>query len=127
MRVRACALAVTLALCACSTQNPNERLAQNVTEALVANDLRPVQNDIAPNPRITRVQVAEWSDELNDQGKLESVKEITCPPGLEVGAHCFIATFEKRTFNEIMRLDEHNKIVVFRFKAADSGGASPAQ
>jgi hypothetical protein len=115
-----------LSFVACSFQNPNEHLAQRITEAVVNNDLRPVSGDIALPKSVSRVQVAEWSDELNDQGKLQSVHEVTCPPGLEVGLHCFIATFEKRTYDEHMMLNAQGKVSSWQFRAADSGGASAA-
>ncbi len=76
-----------IALAACSFENGNEREADRMTRAVIKNDLRPVQNDIANGIDITRVKVAEWSDELNEQGKLISVKETKsdCGPGW----HCF--------------------------------------
>ena len=79
----------------------------------MANDLRPVQDDIAKGVTITRVQVAQWSDELNAQGKLLSVKETTanCSPGW----HCFDTKFQKRTYVEHMRLDENGKVVNWNF------------
>jgi hypothetical protein len=103
-------------LTACSFQNHNEREAERITRAVVANDLRPVQNDIAKGVTITRVQVAEWSDELNAQGKLLSVKETTA--GCEPGWHCFDVRFEKRTYVEQMRFDENGKVVDWDFHMA---------
>ncbi len=50
----------------------NEREADRITHAVMNNDLRPVENDIAQGVTITRVKVAQWSDELNAQGKLIS-------------------------------------------------------
>ena len=90
---RILALVALVALAACSFQNKYEKEAQKITEAVVKNDLTPVQGDIADRIKITRVQVAEWSDQLASEGKLESVKETTaaCPPGM----HCFDVKFEK--------------------------------
>jgi hypothetical protein len=101
------------ALAGCSFQNRNEREAQRITQAVMANDLRPVQNDIASGATITRVQVAQWSDELNAQGKLLSLKEnaANCSPGW----HCFVVKFQKRTYVEHMRLDENGKVVNWNF------------
>jgi len=108
--------AVAAALAACSFQNKYEREADQMTQAVVNNDLRPVQGDIAPNVHVTRVQVAQWSDELGAQGKLLSVKERTadCP----AGTHCFDVKFEKRAYVEQMRLDENGKIVAWSFHMA---------
>ncbi|HLX26533.1 MAG TPA: hypothetical protein VKR05_06030 [Candidatus Cybelea sp.] len=107
------AAAMALSGAGCSFQNRNEREAEKITNAVIANDLRPVQNDIAKGIDITRVQVAEWSDELNAQGKLLSLKETTenCAPGW----HCFVAKFQKHTYVERMRLDENGKVVNWNF------------
>jgi len=101
---------------ACSFQNRNEREAEKITNAVIANDLRPVQNDIGKGIAITRVQVAEWSDELNAQGKLLSLKESSegCAPGW----HCFVAKFQKHTYVERMRYDENGKVVNWNFHMA---------
>jgi hypothetical protein len=101
------------ALAACSFQNRYEREAEKMTRAAMNNDLGPVQNDIAKNVRISRVQVAEWSDELSEQGALRSVKEIT--QGCMAGWHCFQVKFDKHDYVEYMRLNEEGKIVDWRF------------
>ena len=100
-------------LAACSFQNRNEREAEKITNAVIANDLRPVQNDIGKGVAITRVQVAEWSDELNAQGKLLSVKET--PQGCTPGWHCFVVKFQKHAYAERMRFDENGKVVNWNF------------
>lgn len=105
-----------VALSACSFQNSNEREADRITHAVIDNNLKPVQGDIAKGISITRVKVAQWSDELNAQGKLLSVKEITanCDPGW----HCFNVKFEKHNYIERMRFDEHGKVVDWNFHIA---------
>ena len=119
----AAAIAVFAAvLASCSFQNKNEREADAITHAVMNNDLRPVSGDIAPGITIPRVKVAEWSDELNAQGKLVSVKEVTT--GCEPGWHCFDVKFEKRAYVERMRLDENGKVVNWNYKMA-SAAASP--
>lgn len=112
------AVAAAALLAGCSFQNRYEREATAITQAVIANDLRPVQNDIEPGVKITRVQVAQWSDELNQQGKLLSLKEIAtnCP----VGAHCFDVRFAKRNYVEVMRLDERGKVVGWSYHPADA-------
>ena len=106
---------VAMVLAGCAGQNKYERQADQITQAVVNNDLRPVQNDLAPGIKISRVQVAEWSDELSAQGKLESVKESKdCAPGW----HCFNVKFEKRNYVERMRLDENGKVTNWAFHAA---------
>jgi hypothetical protein len=115
------ALAIGASLCACSFQNKYEREAENITRAVMNNNLGPVQNDIAKGIKISRVQVAEWSDELASQGKLQSVKEVTmaCPPGW----HCFIVKFDKHAYDERMLLDDQGKVVDWRFHMARAGAA----
>lgn len=107
------ALMVSVLITACSFQNRNEREAQKITDAVIANDLRPVQNDIGKGIAITRVQVAEWSDELNAQGKLLSLKETTTD--CAAGWHCFLVKFQKHTYVERMRYDENGKVVNWNF------------
>jgi hypothetical protein len=106
--VTGCAL-----LAGCSFENRNERAADRITRAVMANDLKPVENDLAKGIAITRVQIAEWSDELNAQGKLLSVKEATanCAPGW----HCFDVNFQKHEYIERMRFDENGKIAGWNF------------
>ena len=102
-----------VALTACSFQNRYEREAEKLTRAAMNNDFGPVQNDIAKDTHITRVQVAEWSDELSEQGALRSVKETTdnCSPGV----HCFAVKFDKHDYFETMRLNEEGKVVDWHF------------
>jgi hypothetical protein len=117
MRATIAVLAVAAAvLGGCSFQNRYEREAQRITNAVIANDLRPVRNDVAKGVNVTRVQVAEWSDELNAQGKLLSIKETSanCDPGW----HCFDVRFEKHRYVERMRLDENGKVVNWDFHMA---------
>jgi hypothetical protein len=111
-------VATVVTLSACSFQNKNEREADKITRAVMNNDLRPVADDIAKGVDIPRVKVAEWSDELNAQGKLLSVKEsqTRCEPGW----HCFDVKFEKRAYVERMRLDENGKVVNWTFRMAPS-------
>ncbi len=118
---RALLTAAALAALAGCFQNRNEREADRITRAVVDNDLRPVQNDIAKGITITRVKVAQWSDELNAQGKLLSVKETTA--GCEPGWHCFTVKFQKRDYVERMRFDENGKVVNWDFHMAPA----PAQ
>ena len=106
------------ALAGCSFENRNEREADRITRAVIANDLRPVQNDIAKGITITRVKVAQWSDELNAQGKLYSVKETTA--GCDPGWHCFNVKFQKHDYFERIRFDENGKVVDWNFHMAQT-------
>jgi hypothetical protein len=110
------ALALALLAAGCSFQNKYEREADRITHAVLDDNLGPVQSDIAKGINVSRVQVAQWSDELNQQGKLLSIKEVTtnCDPGW----HCFDVKFEKRDYVERMRFDESGKVVDWRFHMA---------
>lgn len=101
---------------ACSFQNKSEREADRITHAVLDNNLGPVQGDLAKGVTVSRIQVAQWSDELNAQGKLLSIKETTatCAPGL----HCFDVKFEKRDYVEDMRFDENGKVSNWQFHMA---------
>ncbi|HEY6326800.1 MAG TPA: hypothetical protein VIW73_09860 [Candidatus Cybelea sp.] len=110
------AAAALAALAGCSFQNRNEREADRITRAVIDNDLRPVQNDIAKGITITRVKVAQWSDELGTAGKLLSVKETTA--GCDPGWHCFNVKFQKHDYVERMRFDENGKVVDWDFHMA---------
>src|SRR5579883_5389 len=107
------AVAAALLAAACSFQNRNEREAERITRAVMADDFRPIQDDLAKGVTITRVQIAEWSDELNAQGKLLSLKETTqnCAPGW----HCFDVKFQKHAYVERMRYDENGKVTNWDF------------
>jgi hypothetical protein len=106
---------------ACSFQNSYEKKAQKVTEALIANDMTPVKDEIPPGA-LTRVQVAEYSTELSGYGKLKSVKED--PAGCPASMHCFDVQFENRLVREQMLVDDKGKIARFNFHAVDPGQAT---
>jgi hypothetical protein len=116
VRCRAVAVAFALLWCGCSFQNTYEREADRITHAVLNNNLGPVQDDIAKGIDVSRVQVAQWSDELNEQGKLLSIKEVTT--GCDPGWHCFDVKFEKHEYVERMRFDESGKVVDWRFHMA---------
>lgn len=109
-------VAAVAAFAACSFQNGNEREADRITRAVVNNNLKPVEDDLAKGVAITRVKVAEWSDELSAQGKLLSIKETTA--NCEPGWHCFDVKFAKHEYVERMRFDENHKVVDWRFHMA---------
>lgn len=116
-------LCAMVLLAGCSFQNKYEREADKITKAVMANNLSDVKDDLAPAllKKITRVQIAEASDELNDQGKLESIKEVNpCPADTPVGEHCFLVKFEKNSYHETLAMDDQNKVTEWRFHMADA-------
>jgi outer membrane murein-binding lipoprotein Lpp len=112
-------LVAAVLVAGCSFENKYEREADKITKAVMANDLTPVKDDLSPDLHITRVQIAAASDELNDQGKLESIKEVT-PCSAGAGVHCFTVTFEKSTYHETLAMDDQNKVTLWRFHIADA-------
>lgn len=113
MILRLLLVAAAAGLAGCSFQNPNEREADRITQAVINNDLKPVENDIAKGISLTRVKVAQWSDQLGAQGKLLSIKETKarCSPGW----HCFDVKFQKHDYIERMRFDANHKVVDWQF------------
>lgn len=99
-------------------ENRYEKLASDVTRALAANDMRPVEGEFnaITRPKLEdRGKVGTLSDFVNADGKLESVKEQPQPEG-KPNTHLFIATFEKGQRAEDITLDSDGKIVDFHVK-----------
>ncbi|HLI97144.1 MAG TPA: hypothetical protein VKT72_13830 [Candidatus Baltobacteraceae bacterium] len=72
------------------------------------------------SPRIegelTRVRVAEFSDELNAQGAYQGVKQTKaswCPKN----ALCFDAQFQGAPFHEVMKLSKSGKVTYWWIRA----------
>lgn len=105
--------AATAMLAGCSFQNRYEREADKITRAVIADDMRPVIGDFAPSIRgeITRVRVAELSDEFAAQGKYEGLKEDdrNCRPGY----HCFDVRFAKAPYREILQMNDQGKVTAW--------------
>lgn len=119
MNRRLVALAMAaLALAACSFQNKNEREADKITKAVIANDLRPVMGDFDPAIKnsITRVKVAQLADELADQGQYKGLKEND--EGCRTGYVCFDVNFEKRPYKETMKVGSDGKVQSWYIHAA---------
>lgn len=111
MRTRAVALLVAaLALASCSGQNRNEREADKITRAVIANDMSPVIGDLAPaiQGEVTRVRVAELSDELNGQGAYQGLKEDDT--WCKAGYVCFDVKFAKSAYREVMEVGPDGKV-----------------
>jgi hypothetical protein len=82
----------------------------------MADNWSTIQGELAQGFHVTRVQVAAWSDELDDQGKLESVKEVKpCPIA---GEHCFEVKFQKSLYHETLALDDQGKVLNWHFHMA---------
>jgi len=96
-------------------ENRYERLASDVTRAIAANDMRPVEKEFNAirRPQLEdRAKVGALSDFVNAEGKLKNVKEQT-PPDAKSGTHRFVATFEKGQRAEDLAVDADGKIVDF--------------
>ncbi len=112
----ALSFAAALSLTACAG-NPNQGEADKITRAVINNDMSPVMNDIAPSIKgeITRVRIAEISDELNDQGAYQGLKED--PSWCNPGFHCFDVQFAKRPYYEKMKIDSGGKVEYWWIRA----------
>ncbi|HET6894327.1 MAG TPA: hypothetical protein VFH72_02995 [Candidatus Baltobacteraceae bacterium] len=110
---------VLLALTACSFQNAHERIADAVTRAVIDNDLQPVMNRLEPSiaGELTRVRVAQISDELSARGTYQGLKQTSdswCPQGLL----CFDVRFEHGTYHELLKLAKDGKVRYWWIRAA---------
>jgi hypothetical protein len=98
--------------------NKYEREADKITRAVMARNLGPVKGDLAPGVEktITPALLANWADELDAQGKLQSVTEnrADCVPDW----HCFDVQFEKRLYQERMKIDASGKVRIWQFQVA---------
>jgi hypothetical protein len=105
----------TLALAACAGENHNEQLADRVTMAIVANDMRPVEPDFNALARPgleNRAKVGRLSDDLNALGKFKRTHETT-PKDAPPLRHTFDADFEKGAWVEDLTFDSDGKIASF--------------
>lgn len=113
------AAAAALALAGCAGENHFEKLADDVTKAIVANDMRPVEkefNAITREKLRNRATVGRLSDDLAPLGKFKRTKEDT-PKDARAGFHTFVAEFEKGNWTEDMLLDTEGKIASFHIHA----------
>ncbi|GAC1302799.1 MAG: hypothetical protein NVS2B3_17650 [Vulcanimicrobiaceae bacterium] len=96
-------------------ENRYEKLATDVTRALAANDMRPVEKEFnaLTRPKLeNRAKVGGLSDFVNAEGALRGIKEQPQSDG-KPNVHAFIATFEKGRRAEDLTVDADGKIVDF--------------
>lgn len=120
------AFGTALALAGCFGPNHNEQMADQVTKAIVANDMRPVESDFNAIVRpklLNRAKVGELSDELNALGAFKGVKEVENKDA-KTGEHDFDARFEKATWHEVLVLDSDGKIAAFYVHAPRAAGST---
>ncbi|HEY0797929.1 MAG TPA: hypothetical protein VGD50_02205 [Candidatus Baltobacteraceae bacterium] len=113
LRVLACTPLVLLT--GCFGPSGNERLADAVTRAIVANDMRPVESDFNAmvRPKLAdRERVGRLSDDLNALGTYQGVHETT-PQDAPAGKHRFEVDFANAKWVEDMALDADGKIAAF--------------
>jgi hypothetical protein len=119
------AAAAALALAGCFGENQYEKMADQVTKAIIANDMRPVEKDFNAIVRpklLDRARVGTLSDQLNALGPLKRIKENT-PSGARTGEHTFAVEFQKGTWSEDMTLDSEGKIASFYVRPRPSTSA----
>lgn len=117
-------IALSVLVTGCATKNKNEKEADKITQAVIANNMSPVMNDFdsQAKPTVTRIAVARLSDELNQQGKYQGITEVQAPnPG--PGEHNFDVKFEKHTYAEKMVLDDDGKVRSWNIKMKDAAPA----
>ena len=107
-----------LSLAGCAFQNKNEREADKITRAVINNNVAPVMGDFDPaiKTQITRVRVAELSDELSSQGEYQGLKQTTA--WCRTGYLCFDVKFAKRPYHEIMKVGSDGKVQYWWIRAA---------
>jgi hypothetical protein len=129
VRVRLIAAIVVLPLLAgCFGPNRNERLADRVTKAVLANDMQPVEKEFNAivRPKLANRQLlGRLSDQLNTLGRFKGVRETT-PRDAADGKHTFEADFEKAKWIEDLVIDSDGKIAAFHIHQAGSGVAPQA-
>ncbi len=113
--------AAAVVISGCSFENKYEKAADQITQAVVADNFDSVKNQVASNINITRSQLAQYSDELSAQGKLESVKEYT--PCEHPGYHCFNVKFQKHMYTEWLILNDQDKVASWHFHIKNGAGA----
>jgi hypothetical protein len=117
--------AVALAATGCAGENHAEKLADQVTRAIVANDMRPVApefNAIVRPKLMERERVGRLSDQLAPLGSFKRTKENT-PAGAPAGMHQFVAEFERGTRVEDLTLDADGKISAFHIHSSSESTA----
>jgi hypothetical protein len=105
-------------------ENHAEKLATDVTKAVINNNMQPVEkefNALARPELENRQRVGRLSDQIVALGPLKSVKEDT-PAGATAGKHHFVVTFEKATWDEDLTLDADGKISAFHIHPPEDTG-----
>ncbi len=111
---------VALSVAGCGGQNRDEREADKITRAVISNNMAPVMGDFDPaiKGEITRVRVAELSDELNQQGAYQGLKQTTSAWCNRPGYLCFDVNFAKRQYHEVMKVGSDGKVQYWWIHAA---------
>ena len=113
------------ALAGCAHENHTEQLADQVTRAIVANDMRPVApefNALVRPKLMQHEQVGRLADQLAPLGNFKRTKENT-PAGTPAGTHQLIAEFERGTRVEDLTFDSEGKIAAFHLHSASESSA----
>jgi hypothetical protein len=103
-------------------ENRYEKLATDVTKALAANNMQPVEKEFNAlrRPELEeRGKVGQLSDFVNEDGALKRIKEDT-PSGAKAGYHHFIAEFDKGSRSEDLTVDSDGKIADFHVRPLES-------
>lgn len=109
-----------LSVAACGGPSRNQREADKITRAVIANDMTPVMNDLDPaiKGEITRVRVAELSDELNQQGAYQGLTQTTASWCDTSKYTCFDVKFASRPYLEKIKVGSDGKVQYWWIHAA---------
>jgi hypothetical protein len=110
----------------CAGQNANEREADKITRAVINNNMSPVMGDLDPyiKGQVTRVRVAELSDELNQQGAYQGLTETKATWCDTTIYHCFDVKFANRAYREKMKVGSDGKVQYWWIHAAPPQSSS---
>lgn len=107
--------AASLTACA---GNRNQAEADKITRAVINNNMSPVMGDLDPaiKGEVTRVRVAELSDELNAQGAYKGLKQDDS--WCRTGYVCFDVDFTNRPYREVIKVGSDGKVQYWWMHAA---------
>ena len=98
--------------------NHDMAMADQITRAVINNNMAPVIGDFDPSikDQVTRVRVAELSDELNDQGTYQGLKQDAS--WCRTGYLCYDVQFSKRPYREMMKVGSDGKVQYWWIRSA---------
>ena len=117
LHLYALVMAAGLALASCSASasgSDEQKLAQNVTQAVYNNDMEAATASFSNSlkPQVTRASLGVLSDQMHKMGNLQSMTEVATE--VPTRRYTFDAKFDNGDMTVQMRLDGDGKIVAYR-------------